>query len=63
MEEKSDKHKNLRTLRTCLKEWLSITMKSNRANIKNEVLQKTEVEISKVQGDYEKLIRSLEDAL
>lgn len=46
-----------------MKEWLSQTMKSNRAKIKNDVLQKTEIEISKVQGQYEKLIRSLEETL
>ena len=34
-------------------------MKSTRNKIKNEVLQKTEIEISKIQGDYEKLIKSL----
>jgi hypothetical protein len=63
MEERSEKYKNTRTLRTCMKEWLTITMKSNRNKIKNDVLQKTEVEISKIQADYEKLIKSLEEAL
>jgi ribosome recycling factor len=38
-------------------------MKSNRNKIKNDVLQKTETEISKIQADYEKLIKSLEEAL
>ena len=42
----------MRTLKTCLKMWLGITMQSNRNRIKNEVLQRTEVEISKVQNDY-----------
>jgi len=50
MEERADKYKNTRTLKTIMKEWLSQTMKSNRAKIKNDVLQKTEIEISKVQG-------------
>lgn len=63
MEERSEKYKNTRTLKTCLKEWLAITMKSNRNKIKNDVLQKTESEITKIQGDYEKLIRSLEEVL
>jgi hypothetical protein len=35
-------------------------MKSNRSKIKNDVLQKTELEISKIQTDYEKLIKTLE---
>jgi hypothetical protein len=35
-------------------------MKSNRNKIKNDVLQKTELEISKIQTDYEKLIKTLE---
>ncbi len=38
-------------------------MKSNRNKIKNDVLQKTELEISKIQTDYEKLIKTLEEAL
>lgn len=38
-------------------------MKSNRNKIKNDVLQKTELEISKIQTDYEKLIKTLEQAL
>ena len=38
-------------------------MESNRNKIKNEVLQRTEVEISKIQTDYEKLIHSLEEVL
>ena len=38
-------------------------MESNRNKIKNEVLQKTEVEITKIQSDYEKLIKSLEEVL
>jgi len=31
--------------------------------IKNEVLHKTEIEITKVQEDYEKIIRQLEETL
>jgi hypothetical protein len=46
-----------------MKEWLIQTMKSNRNKIKNEVLQKTETEITKIQNDYEKIIKSLEEAL
>ena len=38
-------------------------MKSNRNKIKNDVLQRTEIEISQIQADYEKLIKSLEEAL
>lgn len=38
-------------------------MASNRNKIKNQVLQKTEIEISKIQDDYEKLIRSMEEVL
>lgn len=38
-------------------------MKSNRMKIKNEVLHKTEVEITKVQEEYEKIIRTLEETL
>lgn len=63
MEERSEKYNQTRTLRVCLKEWLGMTMRSNRNKIKNEVLQKTEVEISKIQEDYEKLIKSLEEVL
>ena len=40
-----------------------MTMSSNRNKIKNDVLQKTEMEISKIQEDYEKLIKSLEEVL
>ena len=46
-----------------MKEWLGLTMKSNRNKIKNDVLQRTEIEISKIQDDYEKLIRNLEEVL
>jgi hypothetical protein len=52
MEERAEKYKNTRTLRGIMKEWLALTMKNNRNKIKNEVLQKTEIEISKIQGDY-----------
>lgn len=38
-------------------------MKSNRMKIKNEVLHKTEIEITKVQEEYEKIIRTLEETL
>ena len=63
MEETSEKHNQTRTLRVCMKEWLGQTMRSNRNKIKNEVLQRTEIEITKVQEDYEKLIRNLEEVL
>ena len=46
-----------------MKAWLGLTMKSNRNKIKNDVLQRTEIEISKIQEDYEKLIRGLEEVL
>jgi len=46
-----------------MKEWLGLTMKSNRNKIKNDVLQHTEIEISKIQEDYEKLIKNLEEVL
>jgi hypothetical protein len=46
-----------------MKEWLSQTMQNNRNKIKNDVLQKTETEITKIQNDYEKIIKSLEEAL
>jgi len=63
MEERCDKYNQSRTLKVCLKEWHNMTMSSNRNKIKNEVLQKTEMEISKIQDDYEKLIKSLEEVL
>ena len=46
-----------------MKEWLSMTMRANRNKIKNDVLQRTEIEISRVQEDYEKLIKNLEEVL
>ena len=49
MEERCDRYNQKRTLKVCLKEWLKLTMISNRNKIKNEVLQKTEIEISKIQ--------------
>lgn len=63
MEDAAEKHKQKWILRSCLKEWSNMTMKSNRVRIKNEVLHKTEIEISKIQNDYEKLIKSLEETL
>lgn len=38
-------------------------MRANRNKIKNDVLQRTEIEISRVQEDYEKLIKNLEEVL
>lgn len=46
-----------------MKEWLGMTMRANRNKIKNDVLQRTEIEISKIQEDYEKLIKNLEEVL
>ena len=63
MEERSEKYNQTRTQRVCLKEWLGQTMRANRNKIKNDVLQRTEIEISKIQEDYEKLIKNLEDVL
>lgn len=63
MEERSEKYLHNRTQKTCLKEWHELTMKSNRNKIKNDVLQRTEIEITKIQEDYEKLIKNLEDVL
>jgi len=63
MEERCDKYNQTRTLKVCMKEWLGLTMKSNRNKIKNDVLQHTEIEISKIQEDYEKLIKNLEEVL
>ena len=40
-----------------------MTMRSNRNKIKNDVLQRTEIEITKIQEDYEKLIKNLEEVL
>lgn len=63
MEERSEKYKQTRTLRTIMKAWLGMTMGSNRSKIRNDVLHRTEAEICKIQADYEKLIRSLEETL
>ena len=38
-------------------------MDSNKTKIKNEVLQKTEIEVARIQTEYEKLIKSLEETL
>lgn len=35
-----------------MKSWLQITMDSNKTKIKNEVLQKTEIEVSRIQSEY-----------
>lgn len=63
MEEVAERHKRKWVLRNCLKEWGGIAMRSIRGKIKNEVLHRTEIEISNVQGEYEKLIKSLEETL
>ena len=63
MEERCDRYNQNRTMKLCLKEWLGQTMRSNRNNIKNDVLQRTEIEISKIQDNYEKLIHNLEEVL
>ena len=46
-------------MKNCLKGWLNLTMKNNRMKIKNEVLHRTEIEITKVQEEYEKIIKTL----
>ena len=50
-------------MKSSLKAWQGLTMKSNRLRIKNEVLHKTEIEISKIQSEYERLIKGLEENL
>lgn len=50
-------------MKNVLKEWLAITMSSNKIKIKNDVLQKTEIEVGKIQSEYERLIKSLEENL
>lgn len=46
-----------------LKEWLAITMNNNKIKIKNDVLQRTEIEVAKIQSEYEQLIKNLEETL
>lgn len=50
-------------MKNVLKEWLAITMESNKVKIKNEVLHRTEIEVSKIQAEYERLIKTLEENL
>ena len=38
-------------------------MKNIRSQIKTEVLQKTEIQISRIQDEYEKIIKGLEEGL
>ena len=41
MEDRSEKYYQQRVMKNVLKEWLNITMTSNKVKIKNDVLQKT----------------------
>lgn len=63
MEDRSEKYCQQRVMKNVLKEWLAITMTSNKVKIKNDVLQKTEIEVAKIQSEYERLIKSLEENL
>lgn len=63
MEEKSQKYYEKRCMKTVLKSWLFITMENTKTKIKNDVLEKTEIEVSRIQTEYERLIRSLEETL
>ena len=63
MDEKAEKYHNQRIMKNVLKSWLDIMMDNNKIKIKNDVLQKTEIQVSRIQTEYEKLIRTLEETL
>ena len=63
MEDESKKYQERRCMKMVLKSWLYITMENTKTKIKNDVLQKTEMEVSRIQTEYERLIKNLEEAL
>jgi hypothetical protein len=42
--------------RTVLRAWNNIMMQENRVKIRNNVMRKTEVELTRVTKEYEKII-------
>lgn len=63
MDERAQKYCNQRTMKNVLKSWLDMTMSNVKVKIKNDVLQKTEIQVSRIQMQYERLIRTLEETL
>ena len=49
MEDESKKYQEMRCMKMVLKSWLNITMENTKTKIKNDVLQKTEMEVSRIQ--------------
>lgn len=49
MDEGAAKYQKHRVMKNVLKSWLKMTMDSNKTKIKNEVLQKTEIEVARIQ--------------
>jgi hypothetical protein len=43
-------------MRTVLRAWNNIMMQENRVKIRNNVMRKTEVELTRVTKEYEKII-------
>lgn len=48
LDEKAEKYNEHRILRAVLKAWNGVMMQENRVKIKNNVLRKTEVELTKI---------------
>jgi hypothetical protein len=46
-----------------IREWFQITRQENRTQIKNNCLKRTDLEISRIQKEYEAIIRNLETVL
>jgi hypothetical protein len=63
LDEKAESYNQRRLLKAVLKSWNQIMMQENRAKIKNNVLRKTEVELTRIQKEYEKIIEELERTL
>lgn len=56
-------HYEKRRLSKMLKAWQNISMSETRLKIKTNVLQKTEIEFSRIEREYEKIIKELEATL
>lgn len=63
LDDKAESYNQKRLLRSVLKAWNGVMMQENRAKIRNNVMRKTEVELTRITKEYEKIIEEMERTL
>jgi len=63
MDDKAESYNQKRLLKSVLKAWNGVMMQENRTKIRNNVMRKTEQELTRVTKEYEKIIEEMERTL